>query len=136
MWGSNPQPPANIYVCVFAVTGELNPVIFPVRKLPAATAAAAALGAIQYVKIIVFHVLDRTAVSVSPQRCEAVEQKADMQSDIYAPCECIKTLTASIHAQGAKILKVLHNALRYVATYCDVDEGVFRLDWRLSSSSV
>ena len=83
MWGSNPQPPANIYVCVFAVTGELNPVIFPVRKLPPATAAAAALGAIQYVKIIVFHVLDRTAVSVSPQICEAIEEKADMQSDIY-----------------------------------------------------
>ena len=98
---------------VYAVTGESNPVIFPVRKLPAADAAS---GPIQHVKIIVFHVLDRTAVSVSPQRCEAVEQKADMQSDIYAPCECIKTLTASIHAQGAKILNVLYTTLRCVAT--------------------
>ena len=98
---------------VYAVTGESNPVIFPVRKLPATDAAS---GPIQHVKNIVFHVLDRTAVSVSPQICEAIEEKADMQSDIYAPCECIKTLTASIHAQGAKILNVLHTTLRCVAT--------------------
>ena len=43
MWGSIPQPPANILWYVFPITGESNPVIFPKRKLPAAAAAVAAL---------------------------------------------------------------------------------------------
>jgi hypothetical protein len=36
MWGSNPQPPAKVFIYMFAVTGESNPVVFPKRKLPAA----------------------------------------------------------------------------------------------------
>ena len=126
------SPAASENICTYVCSNRgVEPRDIPRAEVTSITAAALLN---QHVKNSVFHTLD--GLPFQSQICEANDQQADMQSVMYTPCECIKTLKASIHLQGVKISHVLHNTLRCNATYCNVGEGIFRLGWRISSSSV